>query len=152
MGKRTWQRKARKTKPDMGGAKQSRANNARKNQKATRGRCALERTGARRANKTYTQSRTRQSKTAKTESQNNQRAEAIIALFPELQQQENQNGEAPRNTSTQNHIARTDIGTEHQQMHGNQMPEPTQQNWPIQETVINIESTYRKNTHTEERW
>ena len=88
-----------------------------------------------------------QNRKQKIEALKNQQTKALIALFPELQQQESQNREASQNTGAQNRSARTDIGTGHRPTQDHQMPEPTQQNWPIQETVIDVESTYRKQTN-----
>ena len=67
---------------------------------------------------------------------------ALIQPSPGTQK-ENQTKEALQNTNARNRIARTDIGTEHQSTQDNHALEPTRQNWPVQETVIDLDCAYR---------
>ena len=153
MGNHTWHHKARQTKPDTGSTNKARqtmrekikrhlAEDALLNEQAPAKRIKL----IPKAGQIKTRSTIQgpPQKRRKTGAQKTQQTIALIQLFPELQQQENHNTEVLQNTNTRNHSAGTDIGTEHQPLQDNQTLEPTQQNWPIQETAKDVENTYQK--------
>ena len=140
MGKHTWHRKARQTRPDTGSTKQCKTNNAGKikrhlsedallNEQAPAKRLKLVPITGREKTKSTTQGPPQ--KRRKQTAQKNLQTIAPGQLFPELQQREIYDIEMLQNTNPQNHNAGTSIGKENQLTQDNQKTEPPQQHWAM---------------------